>query len=75
MARYQHTFPTFAKKRNYAVLFNNAEDKAKMAYNKDMGFRRFVAEWCADSAELLGWTLSDFYSAYQRGGYQLSLTF
>ena len=71
--RYYHTTPmTYKKKVNYAPLFNS-EDYAKMQYNKDMKFRQFVHEWNADWPELMGWTLTDFYLAYQSQGVQLKL--
>ena len=73
--RYCKTYPIVHKRRiNYAVLFNNKEDKAQMAYNRDMAFRRFVSEWNADVPELMAWSLADFYKAYLSGGAQLSLT-
>ena len=66
---------TYTKKINYSPLFNFADDFAMMRYNKDMAFRKFVHEWHADEPELLGWTLTDFYLAYQSGGvFQLKLT-
>jgi hypothetical protein len=74
--RFYHSYPTVPKhRRGYAKLFSNDEDRAKMAYIKDMEFRRFVAEWHSESAELLGWSLKDFYSAYYKYGKtaQLSL--
>jgi hypothetical protein len=55
-------------------LFNE-EDKAKMQYNKDMKFRKFVNEWQADAPELMGWSLLDFYRAYQNNGVQLAFSF
>ena len=68
MARYYHSYPRHYKKRpNYANLFNDNGIKAKMLYNKDMAFRRFVIEWNADEPELMGWTLTDFYMAYKNG--------
>ena len=57
---------------NYAPLFNS-EDFARMQYNKNTAFRRFVEEWNADLPELLGWTLTDFYLAFQTGCAQLTL--
>jgi hypothetical protein len=44
-----------------------------MEYNRNMDFRSFVQNWNADVAELLGWSLLDFYKAYKNNGYQLSL--
>lgn len=73
MARYQHIFPA-PRKQRYARLFT-AEDKAKITYNKDMRFRRFVNEWHDGEPELMGWTLTDFYTAYVRGGYQMIIAF
>ena len=68
--KYKHLFKP---RPNFRVLLTDAE-KAKLLYNRDMAFRRFVDEWNADIPELLAWTLSDFYHAYQRGGdLQLSL--
>ena len=61
-----HTYPK--KPTNHSPLFGFADDFAKMKYNKDMGFRRFVHEWNADIPELMGWSLADFYLAYQTGG-------
>ena len=52
------------KKENYAKLFDNPADKARMAYNRDMDFRKFVLEWDKDNPELLGWTLVDFHAVY-----------
>lgn len=52
------------KKENYAKLFDNPTDKAQMAYNRDMDFRKFVLEWDKDNPELLGWTLADFHAVY-----------
>lgn len=75
MSRYLHTFPRVCKKRqNYSKLLNK-EDKAKMQYNRDMAFRKFVAEWNADVPELMGWSLDDFYKAYQQNGLQLAFSF
>ena len=74
-ARYIRTYPIVRKKRiNYSVLFT-FEDKAKMEYNRNMKFRKFVAEWHKDEPELMGWTLLDFYTAFVRGGYQLKISF
>lgn len=71
-----HAFSYRHKKRhNYSVLFNNNEDKAKLAYNKDMGFRKFVQTFDTENPELLGWSLADFHRQYLKNGYQLSLTF
>ena len=75
MSRYYHTFPkTYKRKPDYSKLFND-EDKAKMQYNKDMKFRKFVNEWQADAPELMGWSLLDFYRAYQNNGVQLAFSF
>jgi hypothetical protein len=75
MSRYFHSFPRAYKKRpNYTALFTE-EDKAKMEYNKNMSFRRFVAEWNADAPELLGWSLLDFYKAFKKGGVQIAFSF
>lgn len=75
MSRYFHTFPkTYKRKSDYSKLFNE-EDKAKMQYNKDMKFRKFVSEWQADAPELMGWSLLDFYRAYQNNGVQLAFSF
>ncbi len=52
------------KKENFAALFNNDDDKAQMLYNRDMCFRDFVLNWDKGNANLLGWTLADFYRAY-----------
>ena len=46
-----------------------------MQYNRDMVFRKFVAEWNADVPELMGWSLDDFYKAYQQNGVQLAFSF
>jgi hypothetical protein len=74
-ARYIKYYPTIRKKRiNYSVLFT-FEDKAKMEYNRNMKFRKFVSEWHADEPELMGWSLLDFYTAFVRGGYQLKISF
>lgn len=73
--RYTRTYPTIRKNRiDYSVLFT-CEDKAKLEYNKNMAFRRFVNEWHADEAELMGWNLVDFYTAFVGGGHQLTLAF
>ena len=53
----------------------NDEDKAKLAYNKDMEFRRFVQCYDIDNPTLFGWTLADFFKAYKKSGWQMSLTF
>jgi hypothetical protein len=75
MSRYYHTFPkTYKRKPDYSKLFNE-EDKAKMQYNKDMKFRQFVSEWQSDAPELMGWSLLDFYRAYQNNGVQLAFSF
>lgn len=75
MSKYFHTFPRAYKKRpSYTALFTE-EDKAKMEYNKNMSFRKFVAEWNADAPELLGWSLLDFYNAFKKGGVQLAFSF
>lgn len=75
MSRYSHTFPrVYKKKQNYSKLFTE-EDNVRMRYNRDMSFRKFVAEWNADVPELLGWTLNDFYRAYQQNGVQLAFSF
>lgn len=75
MSRYYHTLPkTYKRKPNYSKLFNE-EDKAKMQYNNDMKFRQFVSEWQCDAPELLGWSLLDFYRAYQKNGVQLAFSF
>ena len=75
MSRYFHTFPkAYKRKPDYSKLFNE-EDKAKMQYNKDMKFRQFVSEWQADAPELMGWSLLDFYRAYQNNGVQLAFSF
>lgn len=75
MARYTHNWPGIPKKRRgYSNLFNNEEDKARLAYNKDMAFRKFVNEWNTDIPELLSWSLVDFYRAYNDGkSYQPAL--
>lgn len=72
--KYYHTYPQVRKKTptNYSPLFS-AEEYAKMRYNKDMNFRKFVHEWNADWPELMGWSLTDFYLAYQSQGVQLKL--
>lgn len=76
MARYYHTFPNHRKpKQKFSALFNNDEDKAKMAYNSDMAFRRFVDTFDLGNPDLFGWTLVDFHRAYNRGGVQLTLAF
>lgn len=76
MARYYHTFPCNRKpKQKFSALFNNDEDKAKMAYNSDMEFRRFVQTFDLGNADLFGWTLADFHKAYKQGGWQLSIAF
>lgn len=73
--RYTHTYPHNRKKKpDYSILFNE-EDKAKIEYNKNMSFRKFVAEWNADVPELMGWSLLDFYRAYQKNGVQLAFSF
>ena len=74
MAKYQHHFPVRSKRPKYKHLFTEA-DKAKMAYNNDMSFRRFVKEWNKNEPELMGWSLADFYKAYLTGGYQLTIAF
>ena len=76
MARYYHTFPYKRKKQQkYSAIFNNEEDKAKLAYNKDMEFRRFVQVFDTDNPNLFAWTLVDFYREYKKNGYQLSIVF
>lgn len=75
MSRYYHAFPPTRKRQKYSALFNNDEDKAKLAYNKDMEFRRFVQCYDIDNPTLFGWTLADFFTAYKKSGWQLSLTF
>lgn len=73
--RYFHTYPQIRKRKpDYSKLFNE-EDKAKLEFNKNMEFRKFVLTWNSDAAELLGWSLSDFYRAYQKNGVQLVLSF
>lgn len=75
MSRYYHTFPkSYKRKPDYSKLFNES-DKAKLEYSKNMDFRRFVLTWNNDMPELLGWTLLDFYKAYQSGGYQFTFAF
>ena len=73
--RYYHTFPRTCKRKPKCTKLFNESDKAKMEYNKDMVFRRFVSEWQADAPELLGWSLLDFYHAYKENGVQLSFSF
>jgi hypothetical protein len=76
MARYYHTFPHHRKpKQRFSALFNNEEDKAKLAYNKDMAFRQFVQTFDIDNPELLGWSMVDFYRKYKSTGYQLTIAF
>ena len=73
--RYIHAYPQNRKKKpDYSELFNE-EDKAKMEYNRDMTFRRFVNEWNCDAPELMGWSLLDFYRAYKKNYVQLALSF
>lgn len=75
MARYARAYPQVRKKRiDYSVLFT-CEDRAKLEYNKNTAFRKFVKEWNADDEQLLGWSLADFYTAFVRGGHQLTLAF
>jgi hypothetical protein len=61
-------------KQNFAKLISES-DKAKLEFNKNMEFRKFVLTWNSDAVELLGWSLSDFYRAYQKNGVQLVLSF
>lgn len=69
-----HAFSYRPKKRHkYSALFNNNEDKAKLAYNKDVEFRRFVQTFDPENPELLGWSLVDFHRQYLKNGYQLTL--
>ena len=72
MARFNHR--TLPKRHNYSTLFGE-EERAKMAYNRDTAFRKFVAEWNIDAPELIGWSLVQFYNAYKCGAVQLSITF
>lgn len=70
MKKYRHYR---CKKHDFSKLFNK-DDEAKMAYNEDMLFRIFVREWHKDAPELLSWTLTDFFTAYNDGAYQLELS-
>lgn len=69
MARYIHTFP---KRHQYSKLFNT-EDKAIMEYKRNMAFRNFVNNWNTDVSEMMGWSITQFYNAYQKGNVQLTL--
>lgn len=73
--RYIHTYPAVCKKRmqNYAKLFSDAEN-AKLLYNRDMNFRKFVNEWQPECVELLSWSLEDFYRQYKKSDRTLQLS-
>ena len=62
MSRYYHTFP-YQRKRSHASLFNE-EDKAKLAYNRDLKFQLFANELHNEMPEL---SLKDLYIAYKNG--------
>ena len=77
MSRYYHAYPMKRRprpKQRIANLFNET-DTAKLEYNKNMDFRKFVLTWNEDVPELLNWTILDFYKAYQSGGYQFTFAF
>ena len=75
MARYLHTFPMVPRKRHqYTKLFNR-EDKAIMEYKRNMAFRSFVNDWNNNVPEMMGWSITQFYDAYQKGNVQLTLSF
>lgn len=70
MSRYYHAYPPVRKvRRNYSALFNES-DKAKMEYNTNMSFRKFVNDRPEMNLSLL-----DYYHAYKNGGLQLKLSF
>lgn len=72
MARYYHTFPAYTKKRqNYSILFNE-EDKARLAYNRDLRFQSYANRLHSEMPEL---SLKALYNAYKSGTpIQLSLS-
>lgn len=63
----------FTKKPKYAALFNE-EDEAKLAFNRNKAFRKFVETFELDNPALLDWTIVDFHRCYYSGGvYELTL--
>lgn len=61
-------------RQNFSALFSE-EEKAKMAYNTDMRFRKFVKEWDIDNPETLGYTYGDFYRIYKTGEMRLQFNY
>jgi hypothetical protein len=61
------------RKPDCSNLFKGKEYDAKLLYLRCFRFRDFVYNWRKDDAELLGWTLVDFYRAYCEGWVQPTL--
>ena len=72
MSKYHYLFPKKTKHYDFGKLITDA-DKARLLYNRDADFRLFVNEWNADVPQLLAWTLTDFYHAWQMGEKNLQL--